>query len=1061
MPNTLLPLTKDETTRILTDASCHQEDLPTHLIDVPSYPWDHSKRFWHESHLSKANRFRSHGREDIIGAPLENSTPQDPRWRGFFRLQENPWLADHVIQKSIIYPAGGMIAMAIEAAKQLANRNRLVLGYEVTNFKIIKPMLIPTSAHGLENILSAHLVEGDDHNVSETVYAFSIQSKPIDGPWTTHARGHFSVLYCKDGANPTAELERLFAVKAHRQACQYVQKSCHTQVIPRQFYEALDVIGMTYGPQFRNLAEISKGDTTAHAVIEIPDTKSRMPYNFEFEHVIHPATLDTMLQTVMAVGDDQKPMLPSSVGRVFVSASPPSGSGSRFRGYTTARNNEPREAIANVTMFDDKLLAPAVIFKDLRFRAVSRRNTPGSGEYLPSNRNLCSEIVWKQDASTISKLGFGIPASIEEIVDLASHKIPALSILYHVSSAHIIGSDLDTDFSKERIRNLSSIAEALKITKLILDVLTAGYETPRFSHCQVTGISSDKVLQHLRTIERSSHVFDRLEQAEALPEDGKYHLVFCSVNESSSTECLSKCLKLIEDDGWLIMLPTMGEHIDSTRYNKFKSLLQAAGFRTDDAKQGGPFIAAQRVTRQPQVSAIPTRHCSRITVLLPIDRSPLVCKLQSILRPLLESQLQLDYREADISNVEESCGNFNDSIILSLVEIDSPLVSKLAPGVFDTLHSLLTQARGTLWLTQGGQVNCQNPDRSAFVGLARCLRSEDSKKRIVTFDISTDSQIISMQNEANEENKATESLTVPETLVNSIIHLIQEQLLSMTLRGAHLPSGDVEFAYHGARLMIPRLMPLELLNRSVEQGSIVRKAPLLSRGQALRIDGDTVNTLDEPRFLDDSEVLDRQLGFNQVRIAIACTHLLPEDIIAFANNTTQEKMGADIFGYVTETGLGVVNILQGSYVVARMRGTIRTHVIVDADRVRRIDPPSSWQSSCPTAFATAIYALYTSRRITKGDSILVFGLSSVYGQAAIRVATALGGNVLVACTTADEKFIAQEHFQIDPSHILETAGTRDFHTRVLALTHQLGVDVVFDPTSCYIEQAFSSVAECK
>ncbi len=50
-------------------------ELPRHLVDIPSYPWDHSRRYWYESHLSVANRFRQHGREDIIGEPLENSPP--------------------------------------------------------------------------------------------------------------------------------------------------------------------------------------------------------------------------------------------------------------------------------------------------------------------------------------------------------------------------------------------------------------------------------------------------------------------------------------------------------------------------------------------------------------------------------------------------------------------------------------------------------------------------------------------------------------------------------------------------------------------------------------------------------------------------------------------------------------------------------------------------------------------------------------------------------------------------------------------------------------------------
>jgi NADPH:quinone reductase-like Zn-dependent oxidoreductase len=98
----------------------------------------------------------------------------------------------------------------------------------------------------------------------------------------------------------------------------------------------------------------------------------------------------------------------------------------------------------------------------------------------------------------------------------------------------------------------------------------------------------------------------------------------------------------------------------------------------------------------------------------------------------------------------------------------------------------------------------------------------------------------------------------------------------------------------------------------------------------------------------------------------------------------------------------------------------------------------------------------------KGNFVLVYGACSAYGQAAIRVALALGGSVLVACSTMGERYMVQEHFKIPSCHILDMSGTSDdFETHVLAITQHFGADVVFDPTSCHIEQAFVCVAECK
>ncbi|ERS99538.1 hypothetical protein HMPREF1624_04742 [Sporothrix schenckii ATCC 58251] len=70
-----------------------------------------------------------------------------------------------------------------------------------------------------------------------------------------------------------------------------------------------------------------------------------------------------------------------------------------------------------------------------------------------------------------------------------------------------------------------------------------------------------------------------------------------------------------------------------------------------------------------------------------------------------------------------------------------------------------------------------------------------------------------------------------------------------------------------------------------------------------------------------------------------------------------------------------------------------------------------------------MYALNTGRRIMRGDFVLVYGVSSAYSQAAIRIALALGGNVLVGCLTEEEKFMAEKYFNIPSGHILKVEGT--------------------------------------
>jgi acyl transferase domain-containing protein len=73
--------------------------LPAPFADLPSYPWNHSSRYWFESHISVGHRFRKYPRHDLFGAPTADYNPLEPKWRNFIRKSENPWIQDHRVSK--------------------------------------------------------------------------------------------------------------------------------------------------------------------------------------------------------------------------------------------------------------------------------------------------------------------------------------------------------------------------------------------------------------------------------------------------------------------------------------------------------------------------------------------------------------------------------------------------------------------------------------------------------------------------------------------------------------------------------------------------------------------------------------------------------------------------------------------------------------------------------------------------------------------------------------------------------------------------------------------------
>ncbi|KKY32350.1 putative polyketide synthase [Diaporthe ampelina] len=365
--------------------------LPQLLVDLPPYPFNHSKTYWFESHLGAALRQRKHGREDLIGAPLVESTPQNSCWRGFLRLDENPWLNDHKVQKVVIYPAAGLITMALEAARQCSDPSLRVNSYQISNFSIAKPVIIPGNQHGLEHMINTQALKipppGATNGIA--VYSFSIETRTEHGPWQENANGLFNISYgSKLADEPAVETTQC---QDYRDTYWRLRSECTQEISARSLYERLDGIGMNYGLLFQNIVSLARDHNSCTSTVRIPDTKSKMPAQFEYDHLIHPATLDAMFQTVFAFGDET--MVPSSIRQIYFSPAMLKGAGAEFHGYATAQRKGFREAVADIVMSDHVFSKPMVVVNGMESIKLA---SSGASGFLPSNRHLCSELSWQE-----------------------------------------------------------------------------------------------------------------------------------------------------------------------------------------------------------------------------------------------------------------------------------------------------------------------------------------------------------------------------------------------------------------------------------------------------------------------------------------------------------------------------------------------------------------------------------------------------------------------------------------------------------------------------------------
>jgi acyl transferase domain-containing protein len=120
------------------------------LTSLPDYPFNHSKSYWTESRLSKNYRFRKHARHDLLGVQATDWNPLEAKWRNIIKISELPWAEDHKINGTVLYPAAGMLVMAIEACKQLADETKELAGFLFKNVSFHSALNIPATSSGIE-----------------------------------------------------------------------------------------------------------------------------------------------------------------------------------------------------------------------------------------------------------------------------------------------------------------------------------------------------------------------------------------------------------------------------------------------------------------------------------------------------------------------------------------------------------------------------------------------------------------------------------------------------------------------------------------------------------------------------------------------------------------------------------------------------------------------------------------------------------------------------------------------------------------------------------------------
>ena len=369
---------------------------PKPLVNLPPYSWNHSRAFWAESRISKEYRFRAQPRASLLGVRVPKMNQSDYTWRAIFRISEQPWIRDHVIQTSNLYPAAGYLAMAIEGARQIATEDQIIKGFKLREVQIVSPAVMSETAD-LECILQLRPHRTGTRDNSSAWMEFSISSCPDGEDLRQNCHGLLLVDY-EISKDSSTSIERNLEDKITKDQFHRIKQVCHTTEEIGSFYTELASIGLNYGSTFRNLTQVCRGQGKSCFTLQMfdpdPQESTSRP------HVIHPANLDAIFHAAFAAYKDKtgclkETMVPTSIDEVFISAAIPFEAGSELEGFCEASEHGFRELMADLVMLDGDLISPTVTVKGFRCSAIAGASTSGTDDTEASEKAFFTKMVWK------------------------------------------------------------------------------------------------------------------------------------------------------------------------------------------------------------------------------------------------------------------------------------------------------------------------------------------------------------------------------------------------------------------------------------------------------------------------------------------------------------------------------------------------------------------------------------------------------------------------------------------------------------------------------------------
>ncbi|KAL7625333.1 hypothetical protein AAE478_004549 [Parahypoxylon ruwenzoriense] len=256
------------------------------LVDLPPYQWNYEKRYWAEPRASAEQRARAYPRHDLLGSRVSGLSSRSAAWRNVLRHRDVPWLKDHNLGGTAIFPAAGYLSVAIEALRQTRESADLPFdGVTLRDVDIKTALVVPDNDDGVEIIVRLQELTNLSE-VGNNWYAFSLESLADTGEWVVHCEGR--ITSTQKPATPPSVQEAPVAESALTQ-----------RVLGKRWYDAFHRVGFYYGKTFQQLQQVRTDRSVHRAAGDVTVRENSGAMEGESRYFVHPTTIDACLQLII------------------------------------------------------------------------------------------------------------------------------------------------------------------------------------------------------------------------------------------------------------------------------------------------------------------------------------------------------------------------------------------------------------------------------------------------------------------------------------------------------------------------------------------------------------------------------------------------------------------------------------------------------------------------------------------------------------------------------------------------------------------------------------------